>query len=317
MKIVLPAGTGNVGAVLLRHWSELGHELVVLSRNPRGLLGGVRRVAWDARTLGPWASEIDGADVVVNLAGKSVGKGRYTDDVVGELKRSRVDSVRVVGEAIARANKPPKLWLQMSTAALYAHRFDGDNDEATGLVGGNEPGVPAYWSKIVDVALSWERALADAVVPSRKVALRLSLLMSPDRGSVFDVFYTLARTGLGGSIAGGAQYVSWIHDADFVSAIDWLIDRDDVDGVINLASPSPLPQREFMRSLREAARAPIGLPASKWMVSLGARVAGADPELMLKSRRVTPGRLLERGFAFRFPSWPEAARDLVARIKAR
>jgi len=313
MKIVIPGGTGQVGTVLKRAWTAAGHEVVVLTRRPQRP-GEVR---WDGRTAGEWIREIDGSDLVVNLAGRSVSC-RYTPGNLEAMMDSRVESARVVGEAISAAAVPPRVWLQMSTATVYAHRFDAPNDEATGLIGGTEPGVPDYWSYSVDIAKAWEREQERADTPhTRKVALRSAMVMSPDRGGVLDVLLWLARLGLGGSVAGGAQYVSWIHDEDFVRAVDFLVGRDDITGPVNLAAPAPLPQRAFVRALRKAWGMPVGLPATRWMAELGALVLRSDTELLLKSRRVVPGRLGEAGFAFDHPEWPEAADDLVRRVRGR
>ncbi|WP_416982499.1 epimerase [Streptomyces sp. T028] len=309
MKFVLPGGTGQVGSVLRRALAAQGHEVVVLGRRP----AGAGEVGWDGRTLGAWAEEVDGSDVVINLAGRSVSC-RYTPENLKAMMDSRVDSARVVGEAIGAAVRPPKVWLQMSTATVYAHRFDAANDEETGVVGGNEPDVPGYWGFSVDIATAWERELEKADTPhTRKVALRSAMVMSPDRGGVFDVLSWLARLGLGGPVAGGAQYVSWIHDRDFVRAVEFLVERDDLAGPVNLAAPAPLPQRGFMRALRSAWGVPVGLPATRWMAELGAFALRSDTELLLKSRRVVPGRLLAAGFTFDHPHWPGAADDLVRR----
>ncbi|MCA9624955.1 MAG: DUF1731 domain-containing protein, partial [Myxococcales bacterium] len=208
----------------------------------------------------------------------------------------------------------PRAWLQMSTATIYAHRFDAPNDEATGIIGGDEPDVPDYWGFSVKIAKNWEQAQAEAATPdTRKVALRAAMVMSPDRDGIFDVLFGLTRMGLGGAIAGGRQYVSWIHERDFVAAVRLLIAREDLDGPVNLAAPHPLPQREFMAALREAGGIRIGLPATAWMAEIGAFFMRSDTELTLKSRRVVPGRLLAEGFTFAFPEWPAAALDLVAR----
>src|SRR5918996_6482790 len=213
MKIVLPGGTGQVGGVLTRALRARGQDIVVLSRSGAGQ---PRIARWDGRTVGPWADEIAGADVVINLAGRSVNC-RYTDANLKEMMDSRVDSTRAVGQAIEKATRPPRAWLQMSTATIYAHRFDAPNDEASGRIGGDEPDAPAYWGYSVKIARDWERAQSDADTPStRKVALRAAVVMSPDRGGIFDVMLGLVRRGLGGPAAGGAQYVSWIHDRDFV-----------------------------------------------------------------------------------------------------
>ncbi|WP_405783592.1 DUF1731 domain-containing protein [Streptomyces sp. NBC_00859] len=311
MKVVMPGGTGQVGTVLNRALTAAGHEVVVLTRRP----AREREVGWDGETLGPWAEVIDGSDLVINLAGRSVSC-RYTPTNLRAMMDSRVHSAEVVGEAIAAAARPPRVWLQMSTATVYAHRFDAPNDEATGLLGGTEPGVPGYWAYSVEIARNWERAQERTRTPhTRKIALRSAMVMSPDRGGVFDVLLRLARLGLGGPVAGGAQYISWIHDRDFVRAVEFLAHRDDFAGPVNLAAPVPVPQRAFMRALRAAWGVPVGLPATRWMAEIGAFALRSDTELLLKSRRVVPGRLLGAGFAFEHPQWPGAAGDLVRRVR--
>ncbi|GGT89952.1 TIGR01777 family oxidoreductase [Streptomyces violascens] len=312
MKIVIPGGTGQVGAILDRALTAAGHDVVVLTRRPRR----EREVGWDGETLGAWAEVVDGSDVVINLAGRSVSC-RYTEANLRAMMDSRVRSAQVVGEAIGAAARPPKVWLQMSTATVYAHRFDAANDEATGIVGGAEPDVPGYWGFSVEIAKAWEAAQEEARTPdTRKVALRSAMVMSPDREGVFDVLLKMARLGLGGPVAGGRQYVSWIHDRDFVRAVEFLVARDDFTGPVNLAAPAPLPQRAFMRALRGAWGVPVGLPATKWMAELGAFALRSDTELLLKSRRVVPGRLLEAGFTFEHAEWEGAALDLVRRVRA-
>ncbi|MEV7142122.1 TIGR01777 family oxidoreductase [Streptomyces tauricus] len=313
MKVVLPGGTGQVGAILDRALTAAGHEVTVVTRSPTR----AHDIGWDGTTLGPWAEAIDGCDVVVNLAGRSVSC-RYTEENLRAMMDSRVDSARVVGEAIAAAERPPRVWLQMSTATFYAHSFDAAQDETTGVIGGAEAGVPDYWAYSVEIAQNWERAQTEAPTPAtRKVALRSAMVMSPDRGGVFDVLSRLVRLGLGGPVAGGAQYVSWIHGEDFVRAVEFLIDRDDIGGPVNLASPGPLPHRDFMRALRTAWRVPVGLPATRWMAELGAFALRSDTELLLKSRRVVPGRLGAAGFAFAHPEWGSAAVSLVEQARHR
>jgi uncharacterized protein (TIGR01777 family) len=230
------------------------------------------------------------------------------------MMASRVESTRAVGLALAEVVRPPRVWSQMSTATIYAHRFDAPNDEATGLIGGEEPDAPASWSFSIEIAKAWERAQAEASAPhTRKVALRSAMVMSPDRGGIFAVLLGLTRAGLGGTIGDGRQFMSWIHEVDFVRAIELLIEREDVSGPVNLAAPNPLPQRDFMAALRAAWGTSIGLPATKWMAELGAFFLRTDTELAFKSRRVVPRRLSDLGFRFELPEWPEAARDLVAR----
>jgi uncharacterized protein (TIGR01777 family) len=314
MKIVIPGGTGQVGAVLARAFERDGHEVVMLSRGATA--GPWRTVRWDAETLGPWAGEIDGADVVINLAGRSVNC-RYNAANRKEIVDSRVKSTAVLGRAIAQARRPPRVWLQASTATIYAHRFDAANDEATGILGGDEPHAPDTWRFSIDVAKAWERAAEEAATPrTRKVLLRSAMVMSPDEDGIFDTLLRLVRFGLGGRAADGRQYISWIHDEDFIRALKWLIEHEDMNGPVNLAAPEPLPNADFMRELRQAWGTRIGLPATAWMLEIGAVFLRTETELILKSRRVVPGRLLASGFAFRFPRWRDAAQDLCARWRA-
>jgi uncharacterized protein (TIGR01777 family) len=206
----------------------------------------------------------------------------------------------------------------MSTATIYAHRFDADNDEATGVLGGNEPGAPDTWRFSIDVANAWEAAANECDTPrTRKVLLRSAMTMSPDRGGVFDTLLGLVRRGLGGRAGDGNQFVSWIHEHDFVRAVEWLIDCRELSGPVNVASPHPLPNAEFMRDLRRAWGIRIGLPASKWMLALGTWAMRTESELVLKSRRVVPGKLLASGFRFAFPRWDTAARDLCSRWREK
>lgn len=182
--------------------------------------------------------------------------------------------------------------------------------------GGGEPDVPRYWDISVQIAKNWEREQQQARTPrTRKVPLRSAMVMSPDCAGVFDYLLWLARLSLGGPVAGGTQYASWIHDHDFVRAVQFLIDQDSIIGPVNLVAPAPLPQRAFMNALRKAWGAPVGLPATKWMAEIGAFVLRSDTELLLKSRRVVPGRLLEAGFAINYAEWPQAAGELVRRVR--
>jgi uncharacterized protein (TIGR01777 family) len=314
MKIVLPGGSGQIGMILARSFQADGHEVVILSRTPRP--SAFRVVPWDARNLGPWADEIDGADVVINLAGRSVNC-RYNAANRREIIDSRVYSTAVVGRAIAQAARPPRVWLQSSTATIYSHRYDAANDEVSGILGGTEPNSPDTWRFSIDVAKAWEQATNDSVVPNtRKVLLRSAMTMSPDADGVYEVLLGLVRRGLGGTNGDGRQFVSWIHEVDFVRAVDWIITHDQMEGAINLASPNPVPNAEFMRTLRHAVGAWGGLPASRWMLELGALFLRTETELILKSRRVTPTRLIESGFVFQFPDWSGAAADLYFRWRA-
>jgi uncharacterized protein (TIGR01777 family) len=292
-----------------------GHEVVVLSR--KLVAAPWRVVGWDGESLGGWAAELEGAEAVINLAGRNVNC-RYGAVNRREILESRVASTRVVGEAIARASDPPRVWLQSSTATIYAHRYDAANDEVNGILGGNEPNFPETWRFSVGVAQAWEQAIDEAVVPhTRKVILRSAMTMSADRDGIFDVLLGLVRRRLGGKSGNGRQFVSWIHADDFVRAIYWIIGHPELAGAINLAAPNPLPNAEFMRALRHAWGIRLGLPATAWMLELGAFFLRTESELILKSRRVVPRRLLESGFEFRFPEWPAAAQDLCRGVESR
>jgi hypothetical protein len=310
LKVVIPGGSGQVGTILARAFHQRGDEVIIFSRGPQRAPWRVAK--WDAETPGDWVAELDGADVIINLAGRSVNC-RYNAENRKLIKESRVNSTRVVAEAIAHASRPPRLWLQASTATIYAHSYDRANDEATGVVGCSES-APDTWHFSYDVVTSWERAANEANTPhTRRVLLRTAMVMSPDRGGVFDTLLRLVRFGLGGRTGDGRQYVSWIHDEDFVKSVMWLIEHDEFEGPVNLAAPNPVTNDAFMKTLRDAWGIGVGLPAAEWMLEVGAWFLRTETELILKSRRVVPSRLLESGFTFQYPTWAQAARDLCER----
>lgn len=313
MKIIIAGGSGQVGTILSRAFHAAGHETIVLSRTPQ--TAPWRILPWDGENPGPWTAELEDADVVINLAGRSVNC-RYGDANRRLITESRVNSTRIIGEAIARAAHPPRLWLQASTATIYAHRFDAPHEEQTGFLGGEEPNLPDTWRFSIGVAKAWERAFNEAPTPStRKVLMRSAIVMSPDRGGAFDMLLRLTRLGLGGPSGNGRQYVSWIHDEDFTRAVFWLIAHPEITGVVNLSAPNPLPNAAFMQALRRAWGIGIGLPARQWMIEIGAFFLRTESELLLKSRRVISNVLPASGFSFRFPEWNQAAENLCQRAK--
>ena len=267
MKIVIPGGTGQVGQILARHFHQQGHHVTVLSRRPHAVPWRV--IPWDGVTLGPWIEELDRCDVCINLAGRSVNC-RYTPANRLSIFESRVRSTQILNQAIAAIEHPPSVWLNASTATIYRHALDRPMDEATGEFGGDEPGAPDTWNFSIQVARAWEEAFFSKPTPgTRKIALRSAMTLSPDRGGVFDVFLGLVRHGLGGTTLPGNQYVSWIHETDFIRAIEFLIERKEIAGAVNLASPHPLPNRDFFRILRRAWGTGIGLPVPRWMIEIG------------------------------------------------
>lgn len=311
MKIVIPGGSGQVGTVLARHFHATGHDVVVLSRKAAKKPWKV--VVWDGQTLGDWVAELEGADALINLTGRVVNC-RYNYRNRCEIWSSRTRSVRILGRALETLRNPPRVWLQASTATIYEHRFDAPNDEHTGIIGGTEDAAHDKWRFSIDVARAWEGEFALINTPhTRKVALRSAMTMSPDRDGIFDYLLWLARVGLGGAAGSGRQYVSWIHYADFINAVTFLIENETISGAVNLAAPNPLPNRDFMGVLRNSWGRRFGLPVYEWMLEVGAIFLGTESELVLKSRRVVSARLPEHGFTFQFSTWEEAAADLCAR----
>ena len=309
LRIVLPGGSGQVGRLLSRYFQARGHYVTVLTRLPYAETW--QTVRWDGENLGPWTEYLEGSDVCINLTGRSVNC-RYTEANRAAIYQSRIRSTQLLGEVIGALADPPKLWMNASTATIYRHALDRPMDEATGELGGNEHDVPRSWNFSVCVAKDWEAAFFSALTPrTRKVALRSAITFSPVPGNAFAALLNLVRLGLGGAQGNGRQYISWIHELDFARAVDFLIAREGVAGPVNVASPNPLPNREFMTNLRDAWNIPNGIPAPAPLIELAAMILRTESELVLKSRRVVPQRLLEAGFQFQFPAWPEAAEDLV------
>ncbi len=309
LRIVIPGGSGQIGNILTRYFHARGDAVVVLCRTT--FPAPWRMVAWNGVSRDSWVRELEKADVVINLSGRSVNC-RYNKANRREIMESRIQSTRVLGEAMRRAANPPRLWMNASTATIYRHALDRPMDELTGELGGNEKDAPPSWSFSIDVAKRWEECFFAADTPhTRKIALRSAMTMSPDYGGIFDVLLRLVRFGLGGAAGSGTQFVSWIHETDYLRAIDYLIANEEMTGCVNITAPGPLPNGEFMEVLRRAWGKAVGLPATKWMLEIGAAFLRTETELILKSRRVVPGRLLAGGFLFRFPDWPTAAQDLV------
>ena len=315
LRIVIPGGSGQVGRMLARHFHAQGDAVTVLSRSPQ--TAAWRVMLWDGSTKGAWVGELEQSDVCINLAGRSVNC-RYTKENRREIYESRIRPTLLLHEAIASLNNPPRVWLNASTATIYRHALDRPIDEARGELGGGEPGAPGTWNFSIDVAKGWEAAFFSAATPrTRQLALRSAITLSADHGGIFEVLLNLVRYGLGGTMGSGAQMVSWIHEVDYRRAVDLLIADERFSGVVNLAAPNPLTNRDFMKTLREVWGAWISLPAPTWMIEMGTFLMRTESELVLKSRWVVPGRLLDAGFNFRFPEWSSAARDLVSQWRAR
>jgi uncharacterized protein (TIGR01777 family) len=311
VRIVLPGGSGHLGKILARHFHSQGHRVTVLTRTP--MAAPWRVLAWDGVNLDRWVKELDGADILINLTGRSVNC-RYSAANRREILESRIGPTRLLGEAIKKLAHPPRLWMNASTATIYRHSLDRAMDESTGELGGNEPNAPSSWRFSIDVATRWEECFFRAETPkTHKVALRSAVVMSAERGGPFDMLLRLVRFGLGGAAGSGDQFISWVHEADFVRAVEYLIASEDIEGVVNVAAPCPLPNWDFMGVLREAWGQRFGLNATAWMLEFGAAFLRTETELILKSRWVVPGRLLDHGFRFQFAEWSAAAQELVRR----
>jgi uncharacterized protein (TIGR01777 family) len=305
--IVMPGGAGFLGRHLAAHLAAQDYNVVVLTRQPRAYSGNIRHLHWDGHTIGPWAQTLEGARAVINLAGRTVNC-RYTAKHRAEIYDSRLVSTATVGRAIETCSNPPAVWLNSSSATIYRDADDRAMDEATGELGSGFS---------VDVCQKWEAALDAAPTPgTRRVALRSAIVFGPGEGGAFEAFRRVVALGLGGTLGRGSQFVSWIHIRDFCRAVQFIMEDDGPDplhGPVNLASPHPVTNRQFMRALRQACHKRVGLPASRWMLEIGAFLLRTETELLLKSRQVVPGKLLASGFRFDFPELESALEEIVRR----
>ena len=307
-KILLAGGSGFIGSVLADYFAGKGIEVVILTRNPKTRAGSIREVRWDGVNVGDWLKELEGARAVINLAGISVNC-RYHARNRKLMLDSRLNSTRVLGEAITRCANPPPVWLNSSTATIYKHTFGPAWDEA-GEIGGCAEAKDIF---SVHVATEWERVFNEAITPrTRKVALRSAMVLGHGKNSVLPNLLRLGRLVLGGSLDGGRQFVSWIHEEDFCRAVEWIMEHETITGVVNLAAPNPVTNEEFMATIRKVCRAPFGLPATRWMLEIGAFVLRTETELLIKSRRVVPGKLLTAGFVFQHPHLLAAIQHLTS-----
>jgi uncharacterized protein (TIGR01777 family) len=327
LRIVLPGGSGLLGHVLASHFQQQGHQITVLTRGP--YTAPWQTVHWDGENPGPWTEYLEGADVCINLAGRSINC-RWTRANRRAIYESRLRSTRLLGRVIGQLAAPPPVWLNASAATIYRRAIDADGvdlplDEATGEVGSDEKSVRplvAPWASRRDfaarVARDWEAAFFATETPyTRKIALRSAIVLAPEPGSAFAVLSHLVRLSLGGRQGSGRQFVPWIHSADYARAVQFLIACDQLSGPFNLVAPHPLANRAFMAALRWAWNVPNGLSAPALAIKLGALLLRTEPELVLGSCRAVPSRLLDAGFEFQFAEWPEAAEDLAEQWRRR
>ncbi|CAM3565571.1 epimerase [Deinococcus frigens] len=303
-RLVIAGGSGFLGRAVARHFSDLGWDVVTVSRSPSAVSMPGRWVRWHGLRQGEWAREVGGAAAVLNLAGRTVNC-RYTAQNMLDIYTSRLDTTRALGTAIRDAAAPPPVWLNSSTGTIY-RGAQTPQTEAAGEIGDGFS---------VDVGQRWEAALLEEDLPrTRRVALRTAMVYGLGTDGVMATTDPLMRLGLGGPMAGGGQYVSWIHERDFCRAVEFLVDSE-LAGPVNVSAPQPLPNRDFLRAYREAWGMPLGIPSTAGLIGLGAAVMRSEAELLLKSRYTVPERLLQTGFEFEYPSWPEAIAALVAEVR--
>jgi len=302
MKVIIFAANGYIGHVLVRHYVAKNAEVIAITRTPIDFPIAVKNKIWDGRTLDTiWANELNGADVVVNLAGKSVNC-RYTKRNMKAIFDSRTYSTEVIAKAIQNCSVPPKLWINSASATIYRHAEDRPMDENTGELGSGFS---------VEVCKKWERTFFESTTPfTRKVALRMAIVLGKSDG-VYLRLKNLVRFGLGGKQGNGKQMFSWIHEQDVCGIVDFMVENENLTGIYNASSPNPVTNNEIMRTIRKSLGLPFGLPSPKWLLEIGAVFIGTETELILKSRWVVPSKLLDAGYAFRSPTFKDAMREIT------
>lgn len=301
-KIILAGGNGYLGQVLAEYYAPLTQEVVILSRSPRQIDGNIRTLVWDGATEGEWTKQLDGADMLINLCGKNVNC-RYTEANKKEIISSRVKPTLLLGKVIKGLENAPKLWINVTSATIYRHAEDRPQDEVNGETG---------YGFSIDVCRQWEDAFFTADTPgTRKIALRMGIVLGR-RDGVFPRLLNLVKMGMGGRQGNGEQYVSWVHEQDAARCTEWLLQHQDIDGMVNCTAPVAIKNAELMKAICHAYGVPIGLPAPAWLLDIGARIIGTETELILKSRWVLPKRLLDSGYPFLFTRAEHAVQDILS-----
>ncbi len=300
-KLVIAAGTGFLGTVLLKHFRENTDTIVILSRRQNSSVGNIKYVHWDAETLGDWKNDIDGADVLINMTGKSVDC-RYHKKNKDLILSSRIRSTEILGEAIMQSKNPPKVWLNSSTATIYRHSLDKEMNEISGEIGTGFS---------VNVATNWEKAFFSLQTPkTRKVALRTAIVLGKNGGALPPIL-NLVKIGLGGKQGKGNQKFSWIHETDFARSLEFIIHTPTIQGAINIVAPKPTTNYILMKTLRNVLQIPFGIPLPKPLLEIGAFFIKTETELILKSRNVIPQKLMENGFRHTYSDIENAIKNII------
>ena len=299
-KLIIAGGSGFLGKSLIKYFEKKFDEIIVLVRSPRENSNGIKFILWDAEHQGEWNQYLENADLIINLCGKSVDC-RYTKKNKSEIFSSRLNSTHAIGTAIANCKNPPALWMNAASATIYRYSEDKQMTEALGETGKGFS---------VEVCKAWEKTFNSYNLPhTRKINLRITMVMGKD-GGVFPVLKKLVKRGLGGKMGSGDQFVSWIHVNDFCRIIEWLINDPKASGNYNVAAPVPITNKNFMQMFRTANQIKFGLPATKWMLEIGAFFLRTETELVLKSRNVVPDRILKEGFKFEFSDMESCIKNL-------
>ncbi len=301
-KIVLAGGNGYLGGVLAKYYRPLANEVIILSRTNKAANGNIQTVLWDGRTEGEWIKSLDGADLIINLCGKNVNC-RYTEANKAEIINSRLVPTALLGKVIRDLANPPKLWINVTSATIYRHAEDRPQNEETGEAG---------YGFSINVCRQWEETFFSSNTPhTRKIALRMGIVLGRT-DAAFPRLLNLVKCGLGGKQGDGKQYVSWVHEQDAAKCTEWLINHEELNGVINCTAPEPVKNAQLMGIIRNAYGVPLGLPAPAWLLEIGAKIIGTETELILKSRWVLPKRLLDSGYSFLFSKAEHAVKDLLS-----
>jgi len=300
-RVVIAGGSGFLGKLLSQYFSDQDYEVVILSRKHQIDQGNIHYQKWDARSLGSWTHVLEGSEAVINLTGKSVDC-RYTDANMQQIYDSRLDATNVLGVAIAQCKEPPKVWLNASSATIYRYAEDREMDEYTGEIGEGFS---------VDVCQKWEQVFSRSETPkTRKVALRIAIVIGKSGGALQPLI-NLVKMRVGGAQGNGRQFFSWIHEEDFVRAVKYLMNNSEASGVYNLAAPNPVRNRRFMKTLRRVMKVSFGFSLPKLLLEIGAIFIRTETELILKSRRVVPARLMKDGFEFRYHLLEQALESII------
>ncbi|ASW73074.1 NAD-dependent epimerase [Chryseobacterium piperi] len=297
MKIIIAGGTGFLGENLESYFEKKGDQVYILTRNPKRK----NEIYWDAQTLGEWKNHLEGSDVIINLTGKSVDC-RYHDKNKQEIFSSKIDSTKILQKAIDGLVNAPKVWLNASSATIYVHSEKHLNTEENGIIGDDFS---------MNICKSWEKEFFKVNNEQiRKVALRTSIVLGKN-GGAFPKLYQVTKLGLGGKQGKGDQKVSWIHIHDFCRAVEWIIENENISGAINVTAPNPLSNEELMKKLRKSLKVPFGMEAQVWQLEIASIFLRTETELLLKSRNVYPGKLMEEGFDFSYPDIDIAFQNLL------